>query len=307
MTIKVICPACDAPYTLADDKAGKEVRCRRCNDVISVPDPEEDRLDRRIRKPERSSGYSPLFWILGITGAVCVVLFCGAAVAIGVVAYGIASVAKQVSAEIEQAATEMPGAVPKDLDEAILWLGQPGYKPENAAVWLGRQPVNQARHAEVIVALDQAYQAPGTNVFARDKILDTLAAWAGPSDVPLLIKSLDNGSNPGQTNQRVIDALVKFRDPRGAEALAARLGTLDHFKAQDALQKMGPAAEDALGGVLVSSGNGTAKITALQILEKVGTRKSVPKVQQAMEHDQGIKWQAENTIKAIQKRDSDRR
>jgi predicted Zn finger-like uncharacterized protein len=303
MTIKVICPACDAPYTLSDDKAGKEVRCRRCNDVISVPDPEEDRLERRIGKPERSSGYSPLFWILGITGAVCVVLFCGAAVAIGLVAYGVASVAKQVSAEMEQAATEMPGAVPKDIDEAILWLGQPGYKPENAAVWIGRQPANQARHAEVVMALDHAYQAPGINVFARDKILDALAAWAGPGDVPILVKSLDNGSNPaGQANQRVVDALVKFKDPRGAEALAARLGSLDHFKAKEALEKMGPVAEDALGGVLLSSGNGTAKITALQILQQVGTRKSVPIVQQAMERDQGIKWQAENTIKAIQKR-----
>ncbi len=303
MTIKAICPACDSSYTLSDDKAGKEVRCRRCNDVISVPNPAADRVQRRIRKPEGSSGYSPLFWILGITGAVCVVLFCGAAIAIGFVAYGVASVAKQVSADMEQAATEMPGAVPKDIDEAIAWLGQPGYKPENAAVWLGRQPVNQARHAEVVAALDQAYQAPGTNVFARDKILDTLAAWAGPGDVPLLVKSLDGNSNPpGQANQRVVDALVKFKDPRGAEALAARLGTLDHFKAKDALEKMGPVAEDALGNVLLSNGNGTAKITALQLLEKVGTRKSVPKVQQAMERDQGIKWQAENTIKAIQKR-----
>jgi predicted Zn finger-like uncharacterized protein len=303
MTIKVICPACDASYTLSDDKAGKEVRCRRCNDVISVPDPEEDRLERRIRKSEGSSGFSPLFWILGITGAVCVVLFCGAAIAIGLVAYGVASVAKQVSADMEQAATEMPGAVPKDIDEAIRWLGQPGYKPENAAVWLGRQPVNQARHAEVVVALDRAYQAPGINVLARDRILDALAAWAGPGDVPLLVKSLDSGSNPaGQANQRVVDALVKFKDPRGAEALAARLGSLDHFKAKDALEKMGPVAEDALGGVLLSSGNVTAKITALQILQQVGTKKSVPIVQQAMERDQGIKWQAENTIKAIQKR-----
>ena len=51
MSIKVTCPACDERYRLADDRAGKDVRCKRCNETISVPDPEAERLARLRKKP----------------------------------------------------------------------------------------------------------------------------------------------------------------------------------------------------------------------------------------------------------------
>src|SRR5262245_52375533 len=43
MPVKTACPACHAPYTLADSVRGKNVRCKQCQEVFAVPavsDPE---------------------------------------------------------------------------------------------------------------------------------------------------------------------------------------------------------------------------------------------------------------------------
>jgi predicted Zn finger-like uncharacterized protein len=289
MTIKVTCPACDAAYTLPDDKAGKGVRCKHCNETISVPDPEAEREPKRRRKRE-SSGLSPLVWILVITGGVVLLLGCGALGAIGIVVYGITSAANRL-------ASNMPGAEPKDMNEAVKWLGEGGFRAENAAVWLERQPVDPGRRAEVFRALDKAYQAQGSNFFARDKILNSLAAWAGPGDTPLLVRSLDGGMN-----DKVLDVLARNPTDEGARAVANQMNGLGFFKASDTLKKMGPTAEDAVADLTLNGKDGTVKVEACRILEVIGTRKSVPKVRQAMQRDPILQYNGEQAIQKMQNR-----
>jgi hypothetical protein len=289
MTIKVTCPACDEPYTLADDKAGKDVRCKHCDETISVPDPEAEREPKRRRKTE-SSGLSPLVWILTITGGVFLLLGCGALGAIGMMVYGITSAANRL-------ASNMPGAEPKDMNEALKWLGEGGFKAENAAAWLERQPVDPGRRAEVVRALDKACQAQNGNPFARDKILNALAAWAGPSDTPLLVRSLDGGMN-----EKVLEVLVRNPTDEGARAVANQMDGLGFFKASETLKKMGPAAEDAVADLTLNGRNGTAKVEACRILEVIGTKKSVPKVRQAMQRDPILQYNGEQAIQKMQNR-----
>jgi predicted Zn finger-like uncharacterized protein len=45
MPIRVNCPSCKTPHNLADDKAGRKVRCRKCEKVISVPAARKARRD----------------------------------------------------------------------------------------------------------------------------------------------------------------------------------------------------------------------------------------------------------------------
>jgi predicted Zn finger-like uncharacterized protein len=286
MSIKVTCSVCDARYTLADDKAGKDVRCKSCNETITVPGPEEERAPRRRRR--ESSGIAPLFWILGITGAVFLLLFCGALGAIGIFVYGVTSAANRF-------AHNMPGSEPNDMNEAIKWLGDGGFKAEDAATWLERQPVDQGRRAEVVQALDRAYQ--GLNVFNRDKILNALAAWAGPNDMPLLARSLDGGMN-----DKVLDALVRNPSDEGARAVAKQMNGLGFFKASDTLKKMGPTAEDAVADLTLNGKDGTVKVEACRILEVIGTKKSVPKVRQAMQRDPILQYNGEQAIQKMQNR-----
>jgi predicted Zn finger-like uncharacterized protein len=289
MPIKVTCPACDAAYTLADGKAGKDVRCRRCNETISVPDPEEESKPRR---KSESSGYSPLFWILGITLGVFLLLFCGAVTAVGLFVYGVANAANRI-------AQNMPGAEPKDMNEALRWLNEGSFKAENAAAWLEIQPVDPGRRAEVVRALEKAYQAQSNNPFARDKFLNALVAWAGPSDTPLLIRSLDNGMN---MNDKVLDFLVRNPTEDGARAVARQMNGLGFFKASDTLKKMGPTAEDAVADLTLTGKDLTVKVEACRVLEVIGTKKSVPKVRQAIEREAALKYNGEQAIQKMQNR-----
>jgi predicted Zn finger-like uncharacterized protein len=289
MPIKVTCPACDAAYTLAEDKAGKDVRCRRCNETISVPDPNEERQPRR---KSESSGYSPLFWILGITLGVFLLLFCGAVTAVGIFVYGIANAANRI-------VQNMPGAEPKDMNEALRWLSEGSFKAENAAAWLENQPVDLGRRAEVVRALEKAYQTQSANPFARDKFLNALVAWAGPNDAPILIRSLDNGMN---MNYKVLDFLARNPTEDGARAVARQMNGLGFFKASDTLKKMGPTAEDAVADLTVTGKDGTVKVEACRILEVIGTKKSVAKVRQAMQRDPILQYNGEQAIQKMQNR-----
>ncbi len=289
MTIKVTCPACDERYKLADDKAGKDVRCKRCNEVIAVPDPEAEAVVRRRPQPQSSSGMAPLFWILGIGGGVFVLLACMVLGGVALLGYGISNAASNVAAD-------MPGAEPRDLNQALDWLKQRGgFKAENAAAWLAKQPVNAGRRAEVVQALDSGYQNRRGEVFVRDKFAEALAVWAGPGDEAVLIRTLDD-----DINDKVVDALVRSHSSAAAQAIAKKLNGLTFFKASDALKKMGPAAEDAVADVMLS-GVGD-KYEALRILTQIGTRKSIPKVQEAMRRDGSLDFMGKQAIQAMQNR-----
>src|SRR2546423_964423 len=91
MPIKVTCDSCDREYNLADDTAGKRLKCKACGEAFTVPggaaasgvkagrsgvrrraapsDDEDDRPSRKS-KPRRSGGL--MWWLLG--GGVAVVL-----------------------------------------------------------------------------------------------------------------------------------------------------------------------------------------------------------------------------------------
>src|SRR6185369_4371775 len=95
---------------------------------------------------------------------------------------------------------------------------------KRAAEWLEKQPVDAARRAEVLAALTRAADAVNANdPFTRDAILNALAKWADASAVEALVRSLNGGAN-----DKVVEALVRLKDPRGARGLANRLGTIDH-------------------------------------------------------------------------------
>jgi predicted Zn finger-like uncharacterized protein len=297
MTIKVKCPACDEPYRLADDKAGKDVRCKRCNETISVPDPEEERRSARQPKPKESGSSTMLYVILGVGGGflLLVLLLCGA---IGYFVYSAANAAKRGIDAVNEAAQDFPVAQPKDVNEALQWLGAGGIKAENAAAWLEKQPPDPARRAQVIAALDRTYNsATVNNPFAQDKYLNAMAAWAGPNDVPVLVKTLDFSFNP-----KVLDALVKYKNDEAARGVAKHLDGITMFDAEKVLRRMGSTAEDAVADYMLEKPVSTPTYVAARILKDIGTQKTVPKVRQAMARDQSLKFDCEAAIAEMQKR-----
>jgi len=59
MTIQATCPSCDREHTLADDMAGKKIRCKGCDEAFRVPDADEPPRKRRSassREDDRDEG-----------------------------------------------------------------------------------------------------------------------------------------------------------------------------------------------------------------------------------------------------------
>jgi hypothetical protein len=145
--------------------------------------------------------------------------------------------------------------------------------------------------------LDRAYQVQSANFFARNNFLDALVVWATPADTPVLVRTLDGG-----VNDKVADFLVKHPTAEGARAAAKLMNDKDIFKGADMLKKMGPVAEDAAADLTLNGQNLTVKVQACSVLEQIGTRKSVPKVQQAIQIDGSLKFNGEQAIKKMQNR-----
>ncbi len=149
----------------------------------------------------------------------------------------------------------------------------------------------------MIAAIDHNYDSATVGFFAKDTYLNALAAWAGPNDVPVLVRSLDVRFNP-----KVLDALVKYKNDEAARGVVKHMDT-EMFKASDTLKRMGPVAQDAVADFLLAEPNGkTPKWEALRILKVIGTPKTVPKVQEALRNDKAIDYDANQAIAAMQKR-----
>jgi HEAT repeat protein len=103
---------------------------------------------------------------------------------------------------------------------------------------------------------------------------EALGTWGTEESVPLLIELL--GDNSVFVRWAAIDSLGTLKDPRAAEAVAARLTEQkDAGKANFALQKLGPAAEDAVLPYLEHH-RWQVRVQVCHVLKEIGTKKSVP-------------------------------
>ena len=50
MAIRITCPSCDASLSFDDEKAGKKVRCKKCEELIPLPAAKSSKKKRRRRR-----------------------------------------------------------------------------------------------------------------------------------------------------------------------------------------------------------------------------------------------------------------
>lgn len=106
----------------------------------------------------------------------------------------------------------------------------------------------------------------------RDRIVRVLAIWGTEQSVPTLIAHLGDGID---VNREVIALLGRLGDRRAAGPLAALLPEFFGSKeAKAALINLGPACEEEVAAYLKHP-EPRANYAALEILQKVGTQKSV--------------------------------
>ena len=100
-----------------------------------------------------------------------------------------------------------------------------------------------------------------------------LAACDPKEAAPQLAKLLEDEAPP--VRQTVMRVLKDLKDPRVAEAVAARLPT-DTFRAADVLKAMGPAAEKAILPYLADKYAGPTRFWVFNVLKDIGTAASLP-------------------------------
>jgi hypothetical protein len=145
---------------------------------------------------------------------------------------------------------------------------------QNAALRLSRLSPNQ-RRAEVAARL--AGLLADREEIVRSAALQALKNWAGPDEVPALLKALDD-NNPFLRND-ALDVLARFKEQRMAAPVARCLDNLTtQERAGKVLRGLGPMAEKDVLAYAQLQDPLTAK-PAILVLKGIGTAASLPTLQ----------------------------
>jgi hypothetical protein len=169
-----------------------------------------------------------------------------------------------------------------------------------AAERLAAAPATAKHRDEVLKAL--APLLTDTDLFTRSSGAKALGTWGNNDSVTTLLKMLDD--RDFSVRWAVFDALATLQNKRAIEPLAKALATgKDTFRVALALRAFGAAAEEAVAGLLADPNAGTQR-EAAQLLQEIGTRKSVRDLEKvAQGGDFSVKVAAERSIRAIQQRE----
>jgi hypothetical protein len=304
MTIPASCPDCGATYRLADALQGKRVVCKSCQAAFVVRRPddlprrevsvrrdfdEEDRPDSERGRDQKRAGISPILWVCG-GGVLLLLLLCG--VCGGLFYQGTRSVGQKLddfADNVKQQQQQMdlnPVFNPvRDLPDALARLQENNAaRRQDAARWLARQPVDPRQRAEVARALEPLLNDLDDQT--RSAGMQAMEVWAGPENVPAIVRLLESdptGFQGDDCRRRGIDTLVRLKDPRGAPGIARSLKhPFDRERARRALAALGSPAEMAVHPYLEDNDWGV-KVEACKTLQLIGTRRSLPALQQTLE------------------------
>lgn len=138
------------------------------------------------------------------------------------------------------------------------------------------------------------------NGTVRSAAAAAFSTWATKEDTPTLIKLLDSESMTVRSN--ALQALGRLKATTAIDRIIQQLPE-DQFVAVMALNEMGSAAEPA-ALKLLTQGDRAAREQACQILQQVGTKKSLPALEKVRksENDSLMRLSTEQAIQAIEHR-----
>jgi hypothetical protein len=161
-----------------------------------------------------------------------------------------------------------------------------------------RSQVESAETRKKIARAFRQVAQEGQDGFERDEAVKGLVRWAGKYSVPTLLAMLDE--NHSHENAEVYKALGDLQDRRAAAPVAHRLA--DHSErsmASKCLRRMGAIAEDAVLDVL-SSPDTKTRVSAIEVLSEIGTRKSLPPLRTALRNRNArLRFAANQAIQSI--------
>jgi len=164
---------------------------------------------------------------------------------------------------------------------------------------LARAKVDEARRAEVARAVEPLLA--DENQFVRKAAVEALGTWGTKESVALLLPMVETKDT--FVRWEAFKTLAKLQDERAAEPIARRLlEPSDRGFVSRALQDLGSKAEKAIHPYLKEKDLFT-RLTACQILEKIGTKESKAALEEASKDENiGVSSTAKRALKAIEGR-----
>jgi HEAT repeat protein len=241
MSIKFLCTHCGHKLKAAADKAGKHCRCPQCAQVMTIPDAPVAKAPKRR-----------------------VLLIVASSVAAGLlmVAAGIAVIVLLTHQDaMGRELADLKGGPPEARAQALAWVAQAD--PQDAD------------RARVTAALEPLLvDGDLSHDLNPDLLLRAYLHWAGPDNVPAMIRMVDDPTLPAWNPRKtglVMEALGKLQDKRAIDALVQKLpDPVLHDQAVSGLRLMGPDAENAVLKYFFD-GDPDTRTRAGQLLQDYGT------------------------------------
>jgi predicted Zn finger-like uncharacterized protein len=250
MPLKATCPHCKTAYTLDDRVAGKKARCRRCKKSFVVSLGPE--AGKGPSAPGPVPGKNRFRLVLGMSIAAGLLVIAGV----------ILVVILLIPSNVDQKLADLKTGDVQTRQQALLWLAQ--------------ADPDDAHRGGVTAALEPLlFEGDITGALNPDVLLRTYLHWAGPDNVPALMRLVENPTlpswNPSKTGL-VMDALGRLKDERAMDVLAEKLpDPVLGKRAASALQLLGPRGEKAVLDYLFDKDPATRQ-RAGQLLADYGTR-----------------------------------
>lgn len=338
MAIRTTCPGCQAVYSLADQLAGKMVRCKKCGEAIAVRAPkgnadadregsesgrdsaarekiqtrpqaprrspvldeDESPRPRRRRREEEEDFSRPIR--RNNRGLVIGLIACGVGLLM-IFGGGVSLVVLLLSGP----SAHRPSDFLADADNSL----PPNADAVTRALHQLNSPNPHKRHEALHKLKDTLPDERRPEVvkalepllndpdfFTRKFALEALGVWATKDDVPILLKAMKDKDTRGDA----MKALGRLKDERAAEPIAERLEEMsDMHAATEALKLMGPIAEKAVLARL-NHHEVLVRWAVCEILEVIGTKQSLPALEKTEANDFSAKLQARKAIEAIRRR-----
>jgi hypothetical protein len=265
--VKFFCDHCGHKLKARPDLAGQRCKCVRCGQVMTVPSSPSGNSPKE-EKPIPSNGGVPPTpaavspppgpvnkkprWRLAL----------GASLAAGLLAVAALVVFLLYPREVDQKLNDLKGGPPEARRQALVWLAE--------------TDLDSSRRAPITAALEPVlFEGDVRGDLNPDLVLRAYLHWAGPDNVPALIRLVQSPTLPNWTPKKtglVMQALGKLQDKRAVGVLAEKLADPAlHDQAVDGLRLMGPQAENAVLEYVFDE-NPDTRLRASQLLADYGTR-----------------------------------
>jgi len=177
------------------------------------------------------------------------------------------------SDEAEKAVKALARASSDPIGAALLELQLGSGTRTKAAQKLAKMEPDENRRQEVAGALLGLLGTDDSR--AQTAVLEALVVWHTPEVIPEVVKIAQGESLGGQT--KAFNILARIKTPASIRALAGMLGGETDLWVGKELVALGPLAEDAVLPLL-DHANPDVCSEACDVLAKIGTKKSIPKL-----------------------------